>query len=316
MRKSYLWRNLPQRKGNSTLAEQVFGFLNINKPQGLTSHDVVARVRRVCRNSVGKTKVGHAGTLDPMATGVLVICLGYATRLSEYAMKSTKKYRASIHLGIETDTYDAEGEILFQNDASQITLDQVKAAFQPYLGYIQQIPPMYSAIKKNGKKLYELAREGKEIERDARPVIIHRIDIVEWESPVVVLDVTCGAGTYIRSLAHDIGENLSTGAHLSGLIRMSSGGFSVDDAVELDALLEDDNWQNYIVSPKDALSDWDSIQLTDEQAHEIQLGRSISKNVEQNDSLIMAYMPDGHLLAVLENRGEYWKPHKVFLPQS
>lgn len=297
-----------------TLAEKVFGFLNIDKPQGLTSHDVVARVRRICRNSFGKTKVGHAGTLDPMATGVLVICLGHATRLSEYAMQSTKKYRASIHLGVKTDTYDAEGEVIAETDASHISLEQVETAFQAFIGDIQQLPPMYSAIKKDGKKLYELAREGKEIERDARPVTIHSIEVVEWQSPTIVLDVTCGAGTYIRSLAHDIGETLATGAHLSGLIRLKSGAFAVENAISLDTVLEDDNWQDHIIAPKDALSDLQTLQLTEEDSKEIQLGRFISKNDDTADELVMAYMPDGHLLAVLENRHNHWKPHKVFLP--
>ena len=294
----------------------MFGFLNIDKPQGLTSHDVVARVRRLCRNSVGKTKVGHAGTLDPMATGVLVICLGHATRLSEYAMQSTKKYRATIHLGIETDTYDAEGEIIAEKDASHINLGQVETAIQPFMGDIQQLPPMYSAIKKDGKKLYELAREGVEIEREARPVTIHSIEIVSWDNPIVALDVTCGAGTYIRSLAHDIGKQLNTGAHLSGLIRTKSGAFIMDNSLNLENLLEDDNWQSQITSSNNALSDWNTIHLTDEESKEIQLGRFIPKNDAISDDLVMAYMSDGHLLAVLQNRGNHWKPHKVFLPQS
>lgn len=282
----------------------------------MTSHDVVAKVRRLCRNSVGKTKVGHAGTLDPLATGVLVICLGYATRLSEYAMQSTKKYRATVHLGIETDTYDAEGEVITEKDASHITLEQVEESFQSYIGDIKQLPPMYSAIKKDGKKLYELAREGIEIEREARPVTIHSIEIVAWDNPVAVLDVTCGAGTYIRSLAHDIGEQLNTGAHLSGLIRSRSGAFAVEDAISLDTLLESESWQESITAPSDALTDWNAIHLTDFESAEIQLGRTIPKNDELSDKLVMAYMPDSHLLAVLENRDNHWKPHKVFLPQS
>lgn len=282
----------------------------------MTSHDVVAKVRRLCRNSVGKTKVGHAGTLDPLATGVLVICLGYATRLSEYAMQSTKKYRATVHLGIETDTYDAEGEVIAEKDASHITLEQVEESFQGYIGDIKQLPPMYSAIKKDGKKLYELAREGIEIEREARPVTIHSIEVVAWDNPVAVLDVTCGAGTYIRSLAHDIGEQLNTGAHLSGLIRSRSGAFSVEDAISLDTLLESESWQESITAPSDALTDWNAIHLTDFESAEIQLGRTIPKNDELSDKLVMAYMPDSHLLAVLENHDTHWKPHKVFLPQS
>jgi len=298
------------------LTEHVFGFLNIDKPSGITSHDVVAKVRRLCRNSVGKTKVGHAGTLDPLATGVLVICLGYATRLSEYAMQSTKTYRATVHLGIETDTYDAEGEILTQIDASHITLEQVIAAFQPYIGDIQQMPPMYSAIKKDGKKLYELAREGIEIERPTRAVTIYDIQVVSWESPSIVLDVTCGSGTYIRSLAHDIGEQLAVGAHLSGLIRTKSGAFNVESACNLDTLLDDDSWREQIIMPIDALTDWTTIQLNDADVQEIKLGRTISKNDDLDDGFVMGYMSDGHLLAVLENRQTNWKPHKVFLPQS
>ncbi len=298
------------------MTEHVFGFLNIDKPSGITSHDVVAKVRRLCRNSVGKTKVGHAGTLDPLATGVLVICLGYATRLSEYAMQSTKTYRATVHLGIETDTYDAEGEILTQIDASHITLEQVIAAFQPYIGDIQQMPPMYSAIKKDGKKLYELAREGIEIERPTRAVTIYDIQVVSWESPSIVLDVTCGSGTYIRSLAHDIGEQLAVGAHLSGLIRTKSGAFNVESACNLDTLLDDDSWRKQIIMPIDALTDWTTIQLNDADVQEIKLGRTISKNDDLDDGFVMGYMSDGHLLAVLENRQTNWKPHKVFLPQS
>lgn len=298
------------------MTEHVFGFLNIDKPSGITSHDVVAKVRRLCRNSVGKTKVGHAGTLDPLATGVLVICLGYATRLSEYAMQSTKTYRATVHLGIETDTYDAEGEILTQIDASHIILEQVIAAFQPYIGDIQQMPPMYSAIKKDGKKLYELAREGIEIERPTRAVTIYDIQVVSWESPSIVLDVTCGSGTYIRSLAHDIGEQLAVGAHLSGLIRTKSGAFNVESACNLDTLLDDDSWRKQIIMPIDALTDWTTIQLNDADVQEIKLGRTISKNDDLDDGFVMGYMSDGHLLAVLENRQTNWKPHKVFLPQS
>lgn len=282
----------------------------------MTSHDVVAKVRRLARNTIGKTKVGHAGTLDPMATGVLVICLGYATRLSEYAMQSTKKYRATVHLGIETDTYDAEGEITTQENATHISREQIENLLPRFVGDIEQLPPMYSAIKKDGKKLYELAREGKTIERTARPVTIHTIDIISYEAPELVIDVQCGAGTYIRSLAHDIGEELKVGAHLSGLIRTRSGGFSVDEAQSLAQLLDDDRWQQHIIAPTEALSDWNAIHLSTEQAAELQLGRSIPKNDDYTDDLVMAIMPDGHLLAILQNRGDLWKPHKVFLPQS
>jgi tRNA pseudouridine55 synthase len=298
------------------LAEQVFGFLNIDKPQGITSHDVVASVRRLSRSSTATKKVGHAGTLDPLATGVLILCLGHATRLSEYAMQSTKQYCATIHLGIETDTYDAEGEIVSQTDASHITKEQLEAAFLPFIGDIQQVPPIYSAIKKDGKKLYELARQGQEIELESRSVHIYNITLQARNPPHVVLDITCAAGTYIRSLAHDIGEKLAVGAHLSALIRTRSGGFKLENAVALDALLENDNWQQHIIAPKDALSDWQTCLLNEEQITEIRQGRMIENDSSLSNDYIMAYMADGHLLAVLENRGKHWKPHKVFLPQS
>ncbi|MEO1162253.1 MAG: tRNA pseudouridine(55) synthase TruB [Chloroflexota bacterium] len=303
------------------MPDTLFGFLNIDKPLGLTSHDVVARVRRVARQTVGKTKVGHAGTLDPLATGVLIVCLGHATRLSEYAMVSTKQYRAEITLGIETDTYDAEGEIIAQADASHVTQDAIIDAYQPYLGAFDQMPPIYSAIKKDGKKLYEIARSDQDIDLqelgiEARPVTIHAIELLAYDAPKITLDVTCSAGTYIRSLAHDIGTQLGIGAHLSGLVRTRSGNFHVDKATNLDDLLENTAWDKHLIDPADALSDWQTIALTDDQASDIQLGRFITKDDILQDDYVMAMMPDGHLLAVLENRDNHWKPYKVFLPQS
>lgn len=303
------------------MPDTLFGFLNIDKPLGLTSHDVVARVRRVARQTVGKTKVGHAGTLDPLATGVLIICLGHATRLSEYAMVSTKQYRAEITLGVETDTYDAEGEIIAESDPSYITQQAVVDAYQPFLGAFDQMPPIYSAIKKDGKKLYQIARSDQEIDLQAlgvepRPVTIHSIDMIHYDAPKITLDVTCSAGTYIRSLAHDIGAQLGVGAHLSGLVRTRSGNFQVEKASNLDTLLEKPDWDAHLIDPAVALSDWQTISLTDEQASDIQLGRFIPRDDTLTDDYIMATMQDGHLLAVLENRGKHWKPHKVFLPQA
>ena len=298
------------------MPEQVMGFLNVYKPSGMTSFDVVAKVRRLSTKTTGTKKVGHAGTLDPLATGVLIVCLGQATRLSEYAMQSKKQYRATVHLGIETDTYDAEGQTVATHDAAHITQEQVEASLAEFQGAIQQMPPMYSAIKKDGKKLYELARQGKTIELEARPVTLYSIDLVEWNAPQFVIDVTCSPGTYIRSLAHDIGQKLGVGAHLAALERTRSGGFSVDNAVALDTLLTADDWQQYLIPPKIALSDWQSIELTQEQINEIQVGRFIANDANLEESAIMAYMPDGHLLAVLENRGNLLKPNKVFLPTS
>lgn len=292
------------------------GFLNINKPAGMTSHDVVSKVRRHTRNTLGIKKVGHAGTLDPMATGVLILCIAQATRLSEYAMQSTKKYRAVVQLGITTDTYDAEGATLETRDASHITQEDILAVLDNFRGDIEQVPPMYSAIKQDGKKLYELAREGIEVERPARPVTIHELQITHWDLPQFTLDVTCSAGTYIRSLAYDIGEKLNVGAHLAALERTASGGFAVENAVDLDTVVNTDDWQQFLIQPQHALQDWHSIILTDEQVDEIQYGRTIENDGTYDDDRIMGYMPDGHLLAVLENRETVWKPHKVFLPEN
>jgi tRNA pseudouridine55 synthase len=292
----------------------VFGFLNIDKPKGITSHDVVAQLRRHARRTAGTDKVGHAGTLDPLATGVLILCLGHATRLSEYAMQSTKEYRAFVHFGVETATYDAEGDILSQKEVS-LSPEQIEAAFTPYLGAIQQIPPIYSAIKKDGKKLYDIARAGETVELEPRSVTIHKLTLVDWQSPIATIDVRCSAGTYIRSLAHDLGADLQTGSHLSGLIRTRSGGFSLENAASLENLLQDETWTRHLISPKTALSDWQSMEINAEQASELKLGRFIPKEDSLENPYIMAYLGE-HLYAILENRGKQWKPHKVFLPQS
>lgn len=250
-----------------------------------------------------------------MATGVLVLCVGQATRLSEYAMQSTKAYRAQIRLGSVTDTYDAEGRILRATDASHITQQDVERLLPRFQGHIEQVPPMYSAIKQDGKKLYELAREGKEVQREARSVTIHTLEVCGWDAPSFCLDITCSSGTYIRSLAYDIGEALGVGAHMSALTRTRSGNFSLSDALNLDTLLERTNWQEALIAPSEALADWQAVQLSDEQGAEIRHGRFIPNEPGLNDPFVMAYLPGGHLLAVLENRGRYWKPHKVFLPE-
>lgn len=294
----------------------IAGFLNINKPGGMTSHDVVAQVRRLLKRGTGSKKVGHAGTLDPMATGVLVLCLGQATRLSEYAMQSTKQYRAQVRLGINTDTYDAEGEVLSKQDVSHIQRVDVENELPPFIGDIQQVPPVYSAIKQDGKKLYELARAGKKVQRKARAVRIDAIKLIEWTPPSFTIDIICGSGTYIRSLAYDIGAALDVGAHLSGLQRTRSGAFCIQNSVALETMLNSAGWQQYVIPPAAALRDWQAIELNAGQAADIRHGRRIENETTLSDDFVMAYLPDGHLLAVLENQGKQWKPHKVFLPDT
>ena len=224
------------------------GIFNIDKAVGMTSHDVVARVRRLTRQK----RVGHAGTLDPAASGVLPICLGQATRVAEYLSESGKAYRAVVVFGAVTDTYDAEGEVL-RSAPVDLTREQIAAALPEFLGPQMQLPPLYSAIKVAGQPMYKLARAGIEAERHARPIVISRLDLLDWQSPVLTLEVECSKGTYIRSLAYDLGERLGCGAHLGGLVRLRSGPFSLDESLTLEALaqaLEDGSWVDYPLRPR------------------------------------------------------------------
>jgi tRNA pseudouridine55 synthase len=205
------------------------GILVVDKPQGLTSHDVVRQVRRLCR----QRQVGHAGTLDPMATGVLLVGVGQGTRIIQFLMDGCKTYRATLKLGESTDTQDAEGRLLESRPWLGVTLDALHRGCADLTGTIRQVPPMYSALKKDGVPLYRLARQGIEVEREARELTIHRIDIEAAELPLVTLLVECSKGTYIRTLAHDLGETLGCGAHLTALRRTRSGCFGEADAISL-----------------------------------------------------------------------------------
>lgn len=208
------------------------GIFNIYKEKGFTSHDVVAIVRR----TIGQKKVGHTGTLDPDAEGVLPICVGKGTKLADYIMADVKGYRAEVTFGITTTTQDSSGEIIEKKDVIYDE-DEIRHAVMSFVGDIEQIPPMYSAIKINGKKLYELARKGQEVERKARKIKIHDIKILEFLPPdKIVIDVLCSKGTYIRTLCVDIGEKLGYGAHMSKLLRTMSGSFKLENAIKLDDL--------------------------------------------------------------------------------
>ncbi len=286
----------------------MLGFLNINKPSGLTSHDVVAQVRR----GIKIKKVGHAGTLDPLATGVLILCLGSATRLSEYVMHATKRYRAQIQFGIATTTYDAEGEITAERDATHISRGDFENALSQFVGNIEQVPPMYSAIKQGGRKLYELARAGKTVERPPRPVAITLLEVVNWSPPQVTIDVECSAGTYIRSLAHDLGMTLGVGGHLVGLTRTSSGNFAISTAIELDELLNAADWQRYLIGPETALSSLPAIRFDAEKILDFQHGRRVPDAMATAESVAQAYGPDGEFVAIIMGDGQCWRPHKVF----
>jgi tRNA pseudouridine55 synthase len=288
-----------------------FGLLNVDKPAGLTSHDVVGWVRR----GTHVRKVGHAGTLDPMATGVLVLCLGPATRLSAYIMGHTKRYIADVRLGIETTTYDAEGEVVAECDPSGVTRGAVESALEAFRGEIMQVPPAYSAIKRNGVRLYKLARQGEEIKIEARPVTIESLRLTVWKPPVFRLEVVCSPGTYIRSLAHDIGRVLEVGAHLAGLRRESVGAFTLGDAVTWDALtaaMESGDWERFLLPPERAVIDWPAVPLTPEQVEDVRHGRFIDR-VDDTLMVARAHTPDGRLAALLEAQDGRWRPRKVFI---
>jgi tRNA pseudouridine55 synthase len=210
------------------------GILIVDKPAGMTSHDVVDKLRR----RFGWQKVGHAGTLDPLATGVLILLVGAATRAQSRFLNDDKEYRGRMKLGVETSTHDAEGEVTARAEGPvAFSREAIEAAVAGFRGEQRQLPPMVSAVKHKGKPLYKYARKGETIEREERAITIHRLDVVAAEGDEVELDVRCSKGTYVRTLAHDIGRKLGCGGHLVTLRRTRSGPFRVEDAVALDALL-------------------------------------------------------------------------------
>lgn len=217
------------------------GILNVYKPTGMTSFDVVRKIRRI--SSV--KKVGHAGTLDPEASGVLPVCIGKGTKAIDYIMGDFKIYEAELKLGVITDTYDREGKILKESEVN-VSEEEIIQVINSFVGEIKQVPPMYSALKVNGKKLYELARAGIEIEREARNIIIHDIDIIDIKTPYIKFRVKCSKGTYIRSLCYDIGELLKCGGMMWNLIRTATGQFRIEDAINVDNLNEE-NISQYIM---------------------------------------------------------------------
>lgn len=210
------------------------GILNVYKEKGFTSHDVVAKLRGIIRQK----KIGHTGTLDPEAEGVLPVCLGKATKVSELLTEKDKTYRATLLLGLVTDTQDITGTVLRQCAADALTETRAEEAIQGFVGEYDQVPPMYSALKVNGKKLYELAREGKTVERKARRVRIRDIRIVSMNLPRAELEITCSKGTYIRTLCHDIGERLGIGGCMETLVRTRSGPFGIEESYRLEELQE------------------------------------------------------------------------------
>jgi tRNA pseudouridine55 synthase len=292
------------------------GLLPLDKPAGWTSHDVVARVRRL----LGVRRVGHAGTLDPMATGLLLVCVGWATRVAEYLMRGTKVYRAQIHLGVTTDTDDATGQVIAQQGVT-VGEETVRTALAGFVGIIQQVPPRYSAIKQGGRPLYKLARAGIDSQRKLRQVTIHRIDPLDWNPPELTVEVTCSPGTYIRALARDLGERLGCGGHLTGLTRLSSGHFTLEHAYSLDeveAASAEGRAAELLLPMDEALLDLEILVVDAEAEQRIRHGQRIAApSVTDADSTPTrrAYSAaTGEFLAILayDRRTGHWQPRKVF----
>ncbi len=304
--------------GEAPGGETPLGVLNIDKPGGLTSHDVVARVRRLS----GERRVGHAGTLDPLATGVLVVCVGRATRIIEYLTDTQKAYRATIRLGVTTDTWDAQGQILDERDWRGLERAEIEAALARFRGRIQQVPPMFSALKHEGQPLYRLARRGVQIERPPRSVEIYALRLLDWRPPELEIEVECSKGTYIRALAHDLGEVLGCGAHLAALTRLAVGHFTLDEAVPLATLEEDaarGNWRRRLIPLHTALAHLPSVTVDEQQAQQIVFGQAVALSVhndldrDHQPAIICAYDNQRRLVAILRPADVqgFWQPHKV-----
>lgn len=286
------------------------GLLNVAKPRGLTSHDVVAHIRRL----TDEQRVGHAGTLDPLARGVLVVCLGQATRLSEYIATGRKTYLATLRLGEETDTCDAEGRVIATCPWQGVQRADLEQALLPFSGTIHQVPPMFSAVKHNGKALYKLARKGIIIEREAREVTIDRVEIVSWVPPSAELRITCSGGTYIRALAHDVGQSLQVGAYLADLVRERSGDLTMETAVPLDELeaAGNEGWQRYLLPMQAGLGHLTGVSVDQEQELEIRQGRLVALPAMAPTPLLYVTNQSGALFAILQPTASgMWQPHKV-----
>jgi len=295
----------------------VDGILNINKPGGKTSFGVVAWLKRL----TGEKHAGHAGTLDPLATGVLPICLGQGTRITEFLLGSSKSYLAEIELGTATDTFDKDGEITQRGDPSDVTVSQIEEALASFRGAIRQVPPIYSALKCHGRRYYELARAGISASIPPRQVEITRLELVDWIPPVIKVEVDCGKGTYIRSIANDLGQFLGCGAYLKNLVRLRCGLFRIEDALttsQIEYAVQRGFWKHHVYAADTALLNWGTAIVDERNELAIRNGQLLSLGDGQaapSEKYCRAYSLDGHFLAVLcfVPEKSLWHPEKVFL---
>ncbi len=292
------------------------GVLNINKPSGMTSHDVVQVVRRLLREK----RIGHTGTLDPLATGVLVLCIGKATRIAQYLEAGEKEYRATMRLGVTTDTLDADGRILEARAYKTPDHGTLLKVIQRFTGTIMQSPPSFSAVKISGVPSYKLARQGKAIKNKPRQVSIYGIDLIAFEDPLVSLMVRCAKGVYIRSLCADMGDALHAGAHLSSLQRTKSGRFSIDTAVTIEALArmaEAGTVNTVVTSIDDALAEFPVVELGTAETGRVIHGNKVDcpfadREMNGRNSLVRVHDSQRKLLALARHEGTTIRPELVF----
>ena len=301
------------RESQDNLINKVSGVLIVDKPIGMTSHDVVQFIRRGTRIN----RAGHTGTLDPRASGVLVVLVGPAVRLSEFVSASDKRYQAVIKFGMTTSTFDTEGEITSRRPVD-ISYEELEEALSGFVGEFEQTPPIYSALKVKGKKAYELAREGKDVELEPRTITVHSLELLDWDPPEAVIDIQCSSGTYVRSLASDLGEKLGSGATLIGLRRTKNGQFTLREAISLRRLEEsfqDGDWYKYLIPAAEALGDWHTVVVDVESIDKITHGHRIPGDTGLEHGLMArAVSEDGELVALIEFDAETaeWQPRKVF----
>ena len=283
----------------------MFGFLNIYKPQGKTSHDVVAILRRVTKIK----QIGHTGTLDPFAEGVLPVCIGKATRLIEY-LDDDKAYVGTVQLGRSTTTYDTEGDEVNSSD-KKVTLQEIQEILPKFRGEIQQLPPIYSAIKVNGKKLYEYARKGEEVKIEPRKVNIYKLEIVKFDEEKQILDlhIECSKGTYIRSIAHDLGEVLGCWGHLIKLVRIKAGKFEVNEAIKLDSLETKEQVGENLIYPLEYL-EYPKYELNESEKEKVSHGMAIKTDIANGTVLLTQ---KNQLIAVAQVENKKAKISKVFI---
>jgi tRNA pseudouridine55 synthase len=300
---------------NHKMLNQTSGVLVIDKPVGITSHDVVQAVRR----GTGIRRAGHTGTLDPRASGVLVVLIGPAVRLSEFLTTSEKRYQAVMKFGMTTSTYDTEGAITSQGREYNFEFEDLEEALTKFVGEVEQTPPVYSALKIDGRRAYELARKGEEIEMEPRKITVHSLELLEWEAPEAVIDIHCSSGTYIRSLAHDLGEEMGSGATLINLRRTKNGRFTLRDSVSLRKLEEafaNGDWYRYLIPAAEALADWYTVELSFDQVDEVRHGHRVpALEPMEPGSLARAISQEGELVALVEyiEEDQEWQPRKVFM---